>query len=92
MSSGVSKLQGFWRTFKSYFISGEVKVDVIEQNFEHLQLMELRKSVRDTVLQTEGIPPVSALHVSGILETSKCEAGQPLFVKRVIAVLVTVVS
>jgi hypothetical protein len=62
----VSKLQGFWRTFKPYFISGEVKVDVIEQNFEHLQLMEFRKSVRDTVLQTEGIPP----ELQGVIENS----------------------
>jgi Phage portal protein len=62
----LNKLQGFWRTFKPYFISGEVKVDVISQNFEHLQLMELRKHSRDTVIQTEGIPP--ELH--GIIENS----------------------
>ena len=62
----LNKLQGFWRTFKPYFISGEVKVDVIAQNFEHLQLMELRKHVRDTVMQTEGMPP----EIFGVIEDS----------------------
>jgi len=62
----VNKLQGFWRSFKPYFISGEVKVDVIEQNFEHLQLMELRKHVRDTVMQVPGVPP----ELFGVLEDS----------------------
>ena len=62
----IQKLQGFWRTFKPYFISGEVKVDLIAQNFEHLQLMELRKHVRDTVMQVEGLPP----ELQGVIENS----------------------
>ena len=62
----IQKLQGFWRTFKPYFISGEVKVDVIAQNFEHLQLMELRKHVHDTVMQVEGLPP----ELQGVIENS----------------------
>jgi hypothetical protein len=62
----LSKLQGFWRVFKPYFISGEVKVDVIAQNFEHLQLMELRKHVRDTVMQVPGVPP----EIFGVIENS----------------------
>jgi hypothetical protein len=62
----IQKLQGFWRTFKPYFISGEVKVDTIEQNFAHLQLLELRKHVRDTVMQAEGLPP----ELQGVIENS----------------------
>lgn len=62
----VSKLQGFWRTFKPYFISGEVTVTTLEQNFAHLQLLELRKSTRDTVMQVPGIPP----ELFGVIENS----------------------
>jgi hypothetical protein len=62
----IQKLQGFWRTFKPYFISGEVNVTTLEQNFAHLQLLELRKHVRDTVMQVEGLPP----ELQGVIENS----------------------
>ena len=62
----IQKLQGFWRTFKPYFLSGEVNVTTLEQNFAHLQLLELRKHVRDTVMQVEGLPP----ELQGVIENS----------------------
>jgi hypothetical protein len=42
----IQKLEGFWRTFKLYFLSGEVNVTTLEQNFAHVQLLELRRGAR----------------------------------------------
>ncbi|HWP59546.1 MAG TPA: phage portal protein [Candidatus Acidoferrales bacterium] len=75
-----AKHQGFWRAFKPYFLSGEVKVDILGQNFQHLQLLELRNSMRDTQLQVLGIPP----EMQGIVENSNratIEAATHIFAR-----------
>lgn len=58
--------QGFWRAFKPQFLSREVGIHEFTQNFEHLQLIQLRGHSRDTALQSYGIPP----EVLGIIENS----------------------
>jgi phage portal protein BeeE len=58
--------QGFWRAFRPQFLSREVGIHEFTQNFQHLQLNELRAHSRDTSLQSYGIPP----EVLGIIENS----------------------
>jgi hypothetical protein len=58
--------QGFWRTFRPQFMSREVGIHEFTQNFQHLQLNELRQHSRDTSLQTFGIPP----EILGVIEHS----------------------
>ena len=64
----LSKVQGFWRAFKPYFLSREVDVKELDSmgNFRALQLVQLRAFERDTILQTFGVPP----EILGVLENS----------------------
>ena len=74
---------GFWRAFKPMFSSRPLEVTAFPQNFQHLQLNELRKSVRDICLQVWGVPP----EILGILENSNratIDAADYLFSKWVI--------
>ena len=59
--------QGFWRAFKPQFLNRKVDVKEIGQNFQHMQMVELRKSERDTIIQVFGIPPEKL----GIVNESK---------------------
>ena len=58
--------QGFWRAFRPQFMSREVGIHEFTQNFQHLQLNELRTLSRDTSLQTHGINP----EILGVIENS----------------------
>lgn len=58
--------QGFWRAFRPQFMSREVGIHEFTQNFQHLQMTELRSHSRDTALQTYGIPP----EILGVIENS----------------------
>lgn len=58
--------QGFWRAFRPQFLSREVGVHEFTQNFQHLQLNELRAHSRDTSLQTYGVNP----EILGVIENS----------------------
>lgn len=58
--------QGFWRAFRPQFMSREVGVHEFTQNFQHLQMNELRSHSRDTALQTYGINP----EILGVIENS----------------------
>lgn len=49
--------QGFWRAFKPYFMTREVGVHEMDQNFRAMQLVQLREFERDIILQTFGLPP-----------------------------------
>lgn len=53
----LDKQQGFWNRFKPFFLSRKVDVQLLSQSFESMQLTELRKQERDTVLQVFGAPP-----------------------------------
>lgn len=58
--------QGFWRAFKPYFLTREVGVEKMEQNFRSLQLVQLREQERNIIMQTFGMPP----ELLGVLENS----------------------
>lgn len=58
--------QGFFRAFKPYFLTREVDVKELEQNFRQLMLVPLRQFERDTILQNFGVPP----EIMGVLESS----------------------
>jgi HK97 family phage portal protein len=58
--------QGFWRAFKPFFVGREINVHEVNQSLQELQLVELRKHERDTIVQVFGIPP----ELLGILNNS----------------------
>lgn len=62
----LDRQQGFWKAFRPQFLSREVGIHEFTQNFQHLQLNELRAHSRDTSLQTYGINP----EILGVLENS----------------------
>jgi len=79
----VRKNQGFWRAYKPYFLSKKVDVQALSQTFENMQLVDLRKYERDTILQVFGVPP----EIVGVIENSNratIEAADYLFAKWVL--------
>lgn len=53
----LSKHQGFWNAFKPTFLSRKVDVKEVGQSLKDLEINELRKGTRDTMLQVFGVPP-----------------------------------
>ena len=75
--------QGFWRAFKPFFVGREIQVHEVNQSLQELQLVELRKHERDTIVQVFGIPP----ELLGILNNSNratIESADYLFSRWVI--------
>jgi HK97 family phage portal protein len=62
----LNRNQGFWRAFKPYFLTREVGVHELDQNFRSMQLVQLREYERDTILQVFGVPP----EILGVLSNS----------------------
>lgn len=58
--------QGFWKAFKPYFMTREVGVHEMDQDFRSLQMVQLRQFERDLIIQTFGLPP----ELLGILTSS----------------------
>lgn len=50
-------LQGFRKAYKTHFVSTELSVERMDTSFKDMALIEIRKSVRDTIQQTWGVPP-----------------------------------
>ena len=76
--------QGFWRAFKPFFVGREINVHEVNQSLQELQLVELRKHERDTIVQVFGIPP----ELLGILNNSNratIESADYLFSRWVVA-------
>lgn len=67
-----TKHQGFWRAFKTHFLNRKVDITQIPQNFEHLQLKDLRTHERDIIIQAFGIPP----ELIGLLQSSNRATAQ----------------
>lgn len=61
-----SRNQGFWRAFKPYFMTREVGIHEMDQNFRSLQLVQLREYERNAVIQIFGMPP----ELLGVIENS----------------------
>ena len=75
--------QGFWKAFKPFFVGREIAVHEVNQSLQELQLVELRKHERDTIVQVFGIPP----ELLGILNNSNratIESADYLFSRWVI--------
>lgn len=47
---------GFMRQFRAYFTPREIQVESLEPKFEEMKLLELRSSMRDSVLEVFGYP------------------------------------
>ena len=76
--------QGFWKAFKPFFVGREINVHEVNQSLQELQLVELRKHERDTIVQVFGIPP----ELLGILQNSNratIESADYLFSRWVVA-------
>lgn len=74
------KLQGFMRASRPFFTNKRVTVHPIPTSFVDLQLADLRRFERDTVVQTWGFPP----EILGILENSNkatVDAAERLFAR-----------
>ncbi len=56
----------FWRAFKPHFTNRELDIHEFDQNFQHMQMVELRQNERDTIRQVYGLPP----EILGITESS----------------------
>lgn len=79
----LARNQGFWKAYKPYFLSKKVDIQTLSQTFENMQLVDLRKYERDTIIQTYGVPP----EILGIIENSNratIEAADYLFAKWVV--------
>jgi hypothetical protein len=62
----LDKLRGWRQSFLPFFLNRDVKVHNIGTDYSHLQMLDLRKAQRDTVIQVYGVPP----EVMGIVEAS----------------------
>lgn len=58
--------QGYWNSGRAHFTGGKITVQRLDTSFKDMQLVELRKSQRDTVIQVFGVPP----EILGIIENS----------------------
>lgn len=77
------KNRGFWNAFKTYFLGAKVDVHQLSQTFDDMQLVELRKFERDTIIQVYGVPP----EILGIVENSNratIEAATLIFAEQVL--------
>jgi HK97 family phage portal protein len=79
----LSRNQGFWRAFKPYFLTREVGIQELDQNFRSLTLVQLREFERNAIIQMFGMPP----ELLGVIENSNratIDAADYLFSKYVI--------
>jgi hypothetical protein len=56
----------FWNAFKAHFLNREVKVHELTHKFADMELVELRKFERDTIVEVFGVPP----EILGIIQNS----------------------
>lgn len=78
-----SRLQGFHRVMKPFFVRKAIDVKEFSHNFQNLQMKDLRDQQRDIVMQVFGIPP----EIMGVLTSSNratIEAADFLFTKYVV--------
>jgi phage portal protein BeeE len=56
----------FWNAFKAHFLNRDVKVHELTHKFSDMELVELRKFERDTIVEVFGVPP----EILGIIQNS----------------------
>lgn len=79
----LSKHQGFWKAYKPHFINRKIDIHELSQNFQNMQLVDLRKNERDTIIQVYGSPP----EIFGVINNSNratIEAADYLFARWVL--------
>ncbi len=79
----IEKHQGFLRHFRPQFLNRKIEIKELSQTFRNMQLVDLRKLERDTIIQVFGLPP----EILGIIENSNratIEAADFLFTRWVI--------
>lgn len=79
----LAKHQSFWKRFRPHFTNADVQVHELSQSFESMQLVELRRFERDTVIQVYGVPP----EIMGIVQDSNratIEAAKYIYTEHVI--------
>lgn len=59
-------LRGVTKQFKTFFMNRQVEITRLDTNFKDMNLVELRKSVRDEIVSIAGVPP----ELLGILSSS----------------------
>jgi len=62
----VDKLRGWRRSFLPFFMNRDITVHPLGTDYSHLDMLDLRKWERDTVIQVYGVPPETL----GIVEAS----------------------
>ena len=78
-----TRLQGFHRMFKPFFMRRAVEVKEFNYNLKDLNMKELRDQDRDIIMQVWGVPP----EIFGVLENSNratIEAAEELFSRHVL--------
>lgn len=58
--------RGFWNAFRAFWTKAKITVERMDTSFRDMQLRELRRDVRDLVINARGIPP----EIVGILANS----------------------
>jgi HK97 family phage portal protein len=58
--------RGFWNAFRSMWTGSDITVTRLDTSFKDMQLVDLRKFERDTIIQVFGVPP----EILGIIENS----------------------
>jgi len=53
----LNRLQGYWKSYKPYFLSREVGVYEFSKDMQALQLLPIRNQERDIIIQVFGVPP-----------------------------------
>lgn len=79
----LEKHRGFWNAFKPHFISRKIDITQLGQSFENMQMIEIRKHERDTVIQVYGVPP-EKLGVVGESKRSTIAAADLFWTKDII--------
>jgi hypothetical protein len=78
-----ANLQGVANVLKSHFVNVEADVQQIGFDFREMQVMELRKSLRDSIRQVPGMPP-EMLGIQDQSNRSTIEAAEFIFNKHLI--------
>ena len=61
----LQKHRGFWNAWKPSFLNKKVDVHQIGMSFENMQMVDIRKYERDTIIQVFGAPPEKFGVISG---------------------------
>ena len=79
----LNRLQGYWKSWKPYFLSREVGVYEFAKDMQALQLVPIRNQERDIIIQVFGLPP-EKLGILNNSNRSTIDASDLIFAKDVL--------